>query len=157
MTASDEAFIWQVMTFYPSFWAQGDQGEDDSLVDSSAGFSSSVSSIGANSVKGAKRGFTNTAGKTMATYETYVQKMCASRKAPNAQKWSDRLLLVARQVANSKKKAAEPTAAPPVMTIASRMDFLLYAPLLCDFPEDMRVDDAEEVIGETERVDMEAV
>jgi hypothetical protein len=85
----------------------------------------------------------------MLTYETYVPKMGESREALNAQKWSDRLLLAARQVANSNKKAAEPTAAPPVMTIAPRMDFLLYAPVLCDFPEDMKADCVEE-LGETE-------
>jgi hypothetical protein len=146
VTASDEAFIWQVMTFYPSFWEQeGGQGDDDSVVDNSAEVSISVSSNGTKSVKaGPKRGFTDTAGKTMLTYQTYVRKMGESREAPNAETWSDRLLLAARQVANSNKKAAEPTAAPPVMTIAPRMDFLLYAPVLCDFPENMKADDVEE-------------
>ena len=149
MTASDEAFIWQVMTFYPSYWKQeGDQGDDDSVVDNSAEVSISVSSNGTKSVKaGQKRGFTDTAGKTMLTYETYVQKMGKSREALNAKKWSDRLLLASRQVANSKVKAAEAAAAPPVMTIAPRSDFLLYAPVLCDFPEDMMADDVGEVGG----------
>ena len=151
VTASDEAFVWQVMTFYPSFWKrEGGQGDDASVVNNSADVSISVSSNGTNSSKGAKRGFTDTAGKTMSTYETYVQKMGESREAPNAQKWSDRLLLAARQVAYSNKKAAEPTAAPPVMTIAPRTDFLLYAPVLCKFPDDMRADDMDEDFSVTE-------
>lgn len=156
MTASDEAFIWQVMTFYPSFWKQeGGQGDDDSMFDDSAEVSIGVSSYGTNGVKaGPKRGFTDTAGKTMSTYETYVLKMGESRTALNAQKWSDRLLLAARQVANSNKKAAELTEAPPVMTIAPRRDFLLYAPVLCDFPEDMKADDVEDDVEEFGGIDM---
>jgi len=135
------------MTFYPTFWKQeGDGGDedhyDDSLVNDSAGVSISVSSNGANA--GPKRGFTDTAGKTRLTYEAYVIKMGQSRVEPNAEKWSDRLLLAARQVANSNKKAAEP---PPVMTIAPSTDFLLYAPVMCDFPEDMRADDDDEFGG----------
>ena len=137
------------MTFYPSFWKQqGDQGDDDSVVDNSAEVSISASSNGTKSAKaGPTRGFTETAGKTMSTYETYVTKMGESRKALNAKKWSDRLLLAARQVASRNKKASEPPAAPPVMTISPEResnDFLLYAPVLCAFPEDMRADDWEE-------------
>ena len=146
MTVSDEAFVWQLMTFYPSAWEQEvDQGDDDSVVDNSAEVSISVSSNVTKSVKaGPKEGFIETAGKTMLTYETYVQKMGESREAVNATKWSDRLKLAARQVASSNKKSA----APPVMTIASKKDysdFLLYAPIEFDFSEDMTADDVEEV------------
>lgn len=45
-------------------------------------------------------------------------------------------MLAARQVSNSKIKAAEQTAAPPLMTIAPRMDFLLYAPIVFEFTAD---------------------
>jgi hypothetical protein len=147
VTASDEAFLWQVVTFYPSFWKkeEGHQKDDDST-----GVLISVSSDGNQSVKaGPKRGFTDTAGKTMKAYETYVRKVGESREALNAKKWSDRLLLAARQVSNMKKKAAEQTAAPPVMTIAPRMDFLLYAPIVFEFTEDMKADDLKE-FAETE-------
>jgi hypothetical protein len=127
------------MTFYPSFWKQEGVQADDEV-------SSSVASNGTNIVlTGQRRGFKDTAGKTMLTYEMYVRKMGQSREALNAKKWSDRLLLAARQVANSGKKAAEPSAAPPVMTIAPRSDFLLYAPVLCDYAEDMKADDEDEV------------
>lgn len=87
MTASDEAFLWQVVKFYPSFWKkeEGHQGDDDST-----GVLISVSSDGNKSVKaGPKRGFMNTAGKTMKAYEMYVRKVGESREALNAKKWSD--------------------------------------------------------------------
>lgn len=151
MTPSDEAFVWQIMTFYPSSWVQeSDQGDNDSVVDNSSEVSISVSSNGTKSVKvGPKGGFKETAGKTMLTYETYVRKMGESRQALNANKWSERLLLVARQIAYRNRKAAEAAAAPPVMTIAPRdlSDLLLYAPVQCDFPEDMKADDADEFGG----------
>jgi hypothetical protein len=148
VTPSDEAFIWQVMTFYPSFWKkEGDQDDDDSMIGNSAAVSIGGSSSGTKSVKaGAKQGFTDTAGKTMSTYVKYLKKMGDSRTAENAKKWSDRLLLIARQGANRKKKAAEPTPAPPVMTIAPSTDFLLYAPNICEWPADydMKAYDVEE-------------
>jgi hypothetical protein len=156
VSASDEAFIWQVMTFYPTFW-KGEQraNEEDSVLDSSvsasdqndtatsvtdaSSASGGASSFGGSATSGRKggprKGFTETAGKTIDTYKQYLKLVGESRKANNTKLWSDRLMLIARQSANKKAKKTGKAAAT-VKTIQPNDDVecLQYAEIgVCEF------------------------
>jgi hypothetical protein len=144
------------MTFYPTFW-KGEQraNDEESVLDSSVTVSdqndtatsvtdaSSASggaySFGGTATSGRKsgprKGFTETAGKTIDTYKQYVKLVGESRKAKNTKLWSDRLMLIARKSAVRKEKKTGKAAAT-VMTIQPLDDeeFLQYAEIgLCEF------------------------
>lgn len=80
VTPSDEAFVWQVMTFYYPVWS--DEKSEHPACDRKGG---------------PKKGFTNTTGKTMKTYEKYLQAVGSSRDAINSKLWSRRLKFLARK------------------------------------------------------------
>ena len=144
------------MTFYPTFW-KGEQraNEEDSVLDSSVSVSDqndtatsvtdasgasggtySFSGMATSGRKGGPRkGFTETAGKTIDTYKRYLKLVGESRKAKNTKLWSDRLMLIARKSAVRKKRKTGKAAAT-VMTIQPLRDeeFLQYAEIgLCEF------------------------
>ena len=97
VTASDEAFIWQILTYYENYWAGVGNDEDDSLENSS------------NGKRGQKQGFIKTASKTLETYGKYITLVGESRKAPNTKLWSEKLMTLAKQKSNSQQKKQRKT------------------------------------------------
>jgi hypothetical protein len=117
ITVSDEAFLWQIMTFYPSFWKRGVQtnqltNENESEIDRSEQTSTpgSVSESSASDLSGSVanetrvrkrgpvKGFKETAGKTLLTYKEYlmvVGKARDSQTKENAKLWSQKLKMIA--------------------------------------------------------------
>lgn len=136
VTASDEAFIWQILTCYADNWAGNGNDGDDSLQNST------------NSKRGPNQGFVNTAGKTLETYAKYCTLVGDSRKAPNMKLWSERLMMIAKHTSNVLKREEEKQKllSPPVATIAMEDHLMMYTSLnLCamgpgDFAEDPPAD-----------------
>jgi hypothetical protein len=135
---SDEAFVWQVMTYYYPIWMQSkskDVTRDEE--------SSTVGSVISEGRSGPKRGFVKTAGKTIKTYNEYITLMGKSRSAPNAKLWSDRLKLVAQMTAQETKNGSETE--EPVVSVLPVLDFLQYTKFdLCAMEED----EEDEIVGD---------
>jgi hypothetical protein len=135
ITASDEAFLWQVMTFYPSFWKRGLQldklnmdddysvtGGSDNVTEATSG-SASESSISSGDrgqtkkKRGPKKGFKDTAGKTIQAYKDYLTRVGESREAQtkeNSKLWSQKLKIIARREQSMRDNV---DVIPPVRTI----------------------------------------
>lgn len=91
VTASDEAFAWQVLTNYYQVW-------EEELVEATGKARMVDGNGGGEKVKvGPKKGFKNTAGKTVDMYNDYVCQLGKSRKGPNARLWSTTLKQAAQQ------------------------------------------------------------
>lgn len=73
---SDEAFVWQVMTFYYPVWLATVADQPNSA--------------------GPRAGFNQTTGKTTDTYYKYLQDVGSSRVSENSKLWSAKLKQVAR-------------------------------------------------------------
>ena len=133
VTASDEAFIWQILTFYAEYWEGNADDGDDSLQNSS------------NSGKrGPNQGFVNTAGKTLETYAKYCTMVGESRLAPNMKLWSERLMAIAKQKTNKQKREDERNnmVSQPVATIAMEDHLMMYTSLnLCAMDPNMFAED----------------
>jgi hypothetical protein len=129
VTVSDEAFVWQVMTYYYPIWMQTkskDVTRDEESI---------VGSVLSGGRSGPKRGFVKTAGKTIKTYNEYITLMGKLRSAPNAKLWSDRLKLVAQMTAQETKKGSETK--EPDVSVSPVLDFLQYTKFdLCGMEED---------------------
>jgi hypothetical protein len=132
VTASDEAFIWQIMTFYPDFWLCENKADEEDSVGKHN-----------NGKGGPRKGFKDTAGKTVETYGKYCKMVGESRSAANSKLWGDRLMLVARQFANTQKKKETGTVeTPPIVTITIEDHLLMYTSLdLCAMEETMFEED----------------
>lgn len=76
VSVSDEAFVWVVMDSYYSKWKEETE----------------------NKKPGAALGFTRTAGKRQKDFEKYIVRLREARSAPNAEKWSEKLVLAAEKV-----------------------------------------------------------
>jgi hypothetical protein len=85
------------MTFYYPSWAalKGNATEVEQ--------DDEENSLTRKTTPGPKKGFTDTAGKTVAKYNEYVYLMGESRKGPNAKLWSDRLKLATLKNLDPKK------------------------------------------------------
>ena len=128
VSVSDEAFLWQVLTYYPRFWFGGvAQGCSDQSgittttgsVSESTNTDSTDNASGAYTVSGKKRkgpmkGFTETAGKTVKVYKEYLERVGESRESSNAKLWSKKL----QEIAITKERLEETVLAPTSNTIA---------------------------------------
>ena len=118
MTASDEAFVWQVMTFYYPIWVQ--ERQDDALLCKKSG---------------PKKGFKQTTGKTVKVFQSYVQAVGRSRSARNSNLWSGRLkYLVHKKEKEDREKEILEEKSNMMCTIEVNQDmgFLQYAKLRMD-------------------------
>jgi hypothetical protein len=127
---SDEAFVWQVMTFYYPVWVGNNAGGGDDVVGTKNSLNSS----------GPKKGFNQTTGKTIKTFHKYLQAVGSSRASKNSRMWSARLKRIAqeRDRENEAKRSFE-TRGTRVRTIADEQDtmkFMQYARLNVDGLED---------------------
>lgn len=140
VTVSDEAFLWQVLTVYPTAWFSGVvkgarnsqdtsaiwRGDDESAItattDSVSASTSSVSSGSAYGVakvsgkkkKGPTKGFTETAGKTITIYKSFLERVGESRRFDNTKLWNEKLM----QIARTREKVEDSDICPRVNTIA---------------------------------------
>jgi hypothetical protein len=121
------------MTFYYPSWAalKGNETElerdDDEY------------SMTRKTTPGPKKGFTDTAGKTVEKYNEYVYLMGESRKGPNAKLWSDRLKLATLKNMDPKRKVRDE--AVVTSTIPS-MDWLQYTKIdICAMESENYMDD----------------
>ena len=133
VTASDEAFIWQILTFYADYWGGNAGDGDDSLQNSSN-----------SGRRGPNQGFVKTAGKTLETYAKYCTLVGDSRLAPNMKLWSERLMTIAKQKTNKQKRDEEKNnpVGQPVATIAMEDHLMMYTSLnLCAMEDDMFAED----------------
>lgn len=96
VTPSDEAFAWQVLANYSPLWE-----EDHARIATGIATTEDSSDDGCigkvRGKVGPKKGFKNTAGKTVEKYNEYICLVGRSRKGRNAKKWSDLLKLAAQQ------------------------------------------------------------
>jgi hypothetical protein len=142
VTASDEAFVWQVMTYYYPAWEEEERD----------GNASTDGSDLRGKKNGPKKGFRNTAGKTMHKYKEYICKMGRSRMGPNAALWSDNLRLAAQQIKREKEKVykeledLDMVETEPVDTGDLFEDFMQYTRFnFCEEDEQDGVNDVETV------------
>lgn len=91
VTTSDEAFAWQLLTNYYQVW------EKELLEDTQNDPSENSLGSGGKAKVGPKKGFKNTAGKTVDKYNEYICLVGRSRKGRNASLWSTSLKQAAQQ------------------------------------------------------------
>jgi hypothetical protein len=82
VTASDEAFVWQVLTFYGPIWMNemSGSGEDTESNSDNANGADNGGERRMTMKAGPKKGFKETSGKTVDTYYTYVNEVGISMK-----------------------------------------------------------------------------
>jgi hypothetical protein len=114
VTPSDEAFVWQIMTYYYPVWVEEKEAD-------------------ANGARaGPKKGFKNTTGKTVKTFQKYLHAVGSSRSAGNSKLWSGRLKYIAqKQEREDREKKRLDTESEQVCTIEEEQDtgYLKYAKL----------------------------
>lgn len=105
---SDEAFIWQVMTYYHPVWVNK---KSEDLCDRAV--------VRMKDSSGPKKGFNETTGKTIKAFHSYLQLVGSSRTSSASKLWSARLKQIARERDNEKmaKRSLE-TRGTRVRTIA---------------------------------------
>jgi hypothetical protein len=99
VTPSDEAFVWQVMTYYYPSWEEEERDREGGQGNDSTDGSSSI-----EKKNGPRKGFKQTASKTIHKYKEYICKMGRSRSGPNANMWSDNLKRAAQEIKREKEK-----------------------------------------------------
>lgn len=130
VTASDEAFVWQVMTYYYPLW----KSEGSDLVPEDDSVEESVLSGGKS---GPKAGFKNTAGKTIGKFNEYIIQVGKSREGRNAELWGDRMKLAAIRTAADMK-----TPEPDIEGTGVDYEYLQYTKLnLHDLEEQDNIED----------------
>ena len=137
VSVSDEAFVWQLMTYYYPMWSQeknekksantaGNENDDELSVDDE------------RAAAGPKKGFRDTASKTVPKYNEYCYIMGQSRAGPNAKLWGNSLKLAAkRNMKPEKKKGKGPTEDKSVVEpMMPTMDWLQFTTIdLCEMED----------------------
>lgn len=104
VSASDEAFVWQIMKFYYPVWVR----EHDER--------------GSKKKSGPMKGFKNTASKTKQTYERQLISCGVSREKTTTTTWGARLMLVRQEHENKKRADQREAEAERVRTIVEPKD-----------------------------------
>lgn len=137
VTPSDEAFVWQVMTFYYPIWVENDRGQ--------------LHSQGTKS--GPKKGFNQTTGKTMKTFRNYLQAVGSSRSACNSKMWSGRLKYLAHKKVREDMQRNREERDSEILgctEMEQDMGFLKYAKLrLCGFDKESGDDSNSETVADS--------
>lgn len=136
VTTSDEAFAWQVLTNYYKVWEEElkEATENARLEDGNRG--------NEKGKVGPKKGFKNTAGKTVDKYNDYVCRLGRSRKGLNARLWSITLKQAAQKekmLLDKAKKEEEPDESAEDVSLEEvylEQDFMEYTQI--DLEEAMK-------------------
>jgi hypothetical protein len=155
VTASDEAFVWQVLTFYCPIWMdEMVSGEDEDTETNSDNATDNGYERKMTKKSGPKKGFKETSGKTVGTFYSYVNEVGVSMNSKNAATWSKRLKLLAQvKDEEEKDKDREKEKSDVINTIAGEQDlgFMKYTKLRMSAFERSDVNNEDTVTEESDK------